>query len=78
MVLGPTVILATKTPNVGVNPLLKLVIFMFVGIRSSCLLLSFFNVVRGMMLRMASPFINTLDNIYVGFNIQRFQELGHL
>ena len=37
MVLGPTVILATKTPNVGVAPLVKLVIFIFVGISSFCL-----------------------------------------
>ena len=50
MDFGPIVIVATKTPNVVVAPTMKLVILIFMGIKSSYLLPICLSVVRGMML----------------------------
>jgi len=63
IVFGPTVISATKTPNAIMTPLVKLAIFIFVGIRSPYLLPSFFKVVRGMMLRITPPSTKILANV---------------
>ena len=43
---GAAVISVTKTPNVGVAPLVKICIFIFVGINSSCLLRKFFSMAK--------------------------------
>lgn len=62
MGLGQIVILATKTPNVGVAPPIELVIFIFVGINSSRLLPNFFNMVNDIIFKMGPPFTYTMDN----------------
>ena len=60
---GAAVISVTKTPNVGLAPLVKICIFIFVGINSSCLLRKFFSMAKnGIYNATPPPSTTTLSN----------------
>lgn len=61
MVIGLTVI---STPNVVVAPLMKFVIFILVGTKSSYSLLNFSNVIKGIMFRVVPPSRDTLSRVF--------------